>query len=184
MFGATVALYADANETWEPADAPRRLAALAELGLLYCEEPLPVELALERAALRAGRHLPVIADDSAFTARDLHRELELDTFDILNIKTPRTGYTESLQMLSRARQAGKGVMVGSQAGSALGTARAAVFAALPGIEHPSELSFFLKLKEDIVDPPLTLHDGFIRLADVLAARVDPALLRAAEVREA
>lgn len=183
MFGPKVALYADANETWEPVAAPRRLAALAELGLLYCEEPLPVELIQERAVLRAGGHLPVIADDSAFTARDLHRELALDTFDILNIKTPRTGYTESLQMLRRARAAGKGVMVGSQAGSALGTARAAVFAALPGVEHPSELSFFLKLKEDIVAPPLALHDGFIRLADVLAARVDPALLRAAEVRE-
>ncbi|MEZ4612911.1 MAG: hypothetical protein R2838_22155 [Caldilineaceae bacterium] len=42
-----------------------------------------------RVALR-GAVLPVIADDSCFTVLDLRRELALDTFDILNIKTART----------------------------------------------------------------------------------------------
>jgi L-alanine-DL-glutamate epimerase-like enolase superfamily enzyme len=181
MFGDQVRLYADANECLEADGAASRLAHLAEMGLLYCEEPLPVELIRERAALRTAGCLPLIADDSAFSERDLVRELEMDTFDILNIKTPRTGYSESLRMLARAQAAGKGVMIGSQAGSAIGIARAAVFAALPGIEHPSELSFFLKLKQDIVAQPLALHDGCLALADVLDVRVDPALLRAATV---
>lgn len=179
MFGSRVRLYADANECLEPDEAARKLDYLRGLGLDYCEEPLPVELIRERALLRSGAHLPLIADDSTFTERDLVRELEMDTFDILNIKTPRTGYSESLRMLGRARAAGKGVMIGSQAGSTIGIARAAVFAALPGIEHPSELSFFLKLKQDIVERPLTIRDGYLALADALAVRVDPALLRAA-----
>lgn len=181
MFGAKVALYADANECMDPAEAAGKLDTLRGLGLRYCEEPLPVELMRERALLRAGGHLPVIADDSTFTYRDLVRELELDTFDILNIKTPRTGYTESLRMLAAAQGAGKGVMIGSQAGSAIGTVRAAVFAALPGIAHPSELSFFLKLKEDIVDRAIPIHDGFLHIADVLAVQIDPTRLRAAAV---
>ncbi len=184
MFGTRVDLYADANETMPAEDAAWRLAALRELGLLYCEEPLPVEWIGARSALRAGNHLPIIADDSAFTARDLHRELELDTFDILNIKTARTGYTESLAMAERARQAGKGIMVGSQAGSTIGTARAALFAARPEITHPSELSFFLKLKEDICTRSLALADGDLRLADVAAVRIDPARLREMSVRSA
>ena len=116
MFKGSVQLYADANECLEPDEAARKLDDLRELGLAYCEEPLPVELIRERALLRAGGHLPLIADDSTFTERDLVRELEMDTFDILNIKTPRTGYSESLRMLALARAAGKGVMVGSQAG--------------------------------------------------------------------
>ncbi len=131
LCGPTVDLYADANECMEPDEAAHKLDALRGLGLCYCEEPLPVELIRERALLRAGGHLPIIADDSAFTLRDLGRELALDTFDILNIKTPRTGYTESAQMLDAAWALGKGVMVGSQAGSAIGTARAALFAACP-----------------------------------------------------
>ena len=125
--------------------------------------------------------MPLIADDSAFSLRDLRRELDFDTFDILNIKTARTGYTESWQMMALARPAGKGVMVGSQASAGLGTARAAVFAALPGIEHPSELSFQLKLKEDILDRPLPITDGYLRLADTDAAQVDADLLRSAAV---
>lgn len=178
MFGGAVELYADANECLDPATAGRQLDHLRELGLLYCEEPLPVELIRARAALRAGNHLPLIADDSAFTARDLVRELDLDTFDILNIKTPRTGYTESLRMLALAQAAGKGIMVGSQAGAGIGVARAAVFAALEGIDHPSELSFFLKLRHDITDRPLTLQAGRLDLADALALRIDPAALAA------
>ncbi len=181
MFGSAVRLYADANECLEPDEAAHKLDHLRELGLAYCEEPLPVELIRERARLRAGAHLPLIADDSTFTERDLVRELDMDTFDILNIKTPRTGYSESLRMLALAQAAGKGVMIGSQAGSTIGIARAAIFAALPGVTHPSELSFFLKLKQDIVERPLTLCDGFLSLADALAVRIDPALLRAATV---
>jgi L-alanine-DL-glutamate epimerase-like enolase superfamily enzyme len=181
MFGDRVGLYADANECLEPHTAPRQLDQLCELGVLYCEEPLPVELIRERAALRAGGHLPLIADDSAFTERDLQRELAFDTFDILNIKTPRTGYSESLRMLAQAQAAGKGVMIGSQAGTGIGAARAAIFAALPGVHHPSELSFFLKLKQDIIARPLTLCDGFLSLDDALAVRIDRDLLRAATV---
>lgn len=179
MFGATVDLYADANETMLTSDAAAKLETLRALGILYCEEPLPVELIRERAALRAGNYLPLIADDSAMDRRELARELAMDTFDILNIKPPRTGFTESLAMIEQAQRAGKGIMVGSQAGTGIGTARAALVAAQPGVDHPSELSFFLKLKEDIVDRPLPLDDGYLHLADALAVRVDPTRLREA-----
>ncbi len=183
MLGAAVALYADANECMEAETAPARLQQLAEMGLLYCEEPLPVEQLHARARLAAGRHLPLIADDSAFSLRELNRELAFDTFDVLNIKTARTGFTESLAMERHALAAGKGIMIGSQASAGLGTARAAVYAARRGIEHPSELSFQLKLKEDILDRPLPIHDGYLRLADADAAQVDADLLRAATVDE-
>ena len=181
ILGPDVALYADANETMQAENAAYRLAQLAEMGLLYCEEPLPVEQIKARATLRAGHHLPIIADDSAFSLRDLTREMESDTFDVLNIKTARTGYTESLQMLSIAAAAGKEAMVGSQASAGLGTARAAIFAALPGVEHPSELSFPLKLEADIIDRPIPIEDGCIRLDDADAVSIDPALLRSASV---
>lgn len=170
--GPGVDLYADANECLEPDEAPRVLAALRERGLLYCEEPLPVELAQARATLRGQGILPLIGDDSAFTVRDLRREIGFETIDVLNIKTARTGYTESAAMLAMAQKAGLGVMVGSQAAAGLGAARAALFAALPGIDHPSELTFFLKLEDDIVAEPLPIRDGYVRVADAAAMRVD------------
>jgi L-alanine-DL-glutamate epimerase-like enolase superfamily enzyme len=179
--GSGVSLYADANEGLRPAEARDQLRQLADLGMLYVEEPLPVELLAERAALRATETLPLIADDSAFTRRDLQRELAFNTFDILNIKTARTGYTQSRQMLAAALQHGKGVMIGSQASAAVGAIRAAIFAGLAGIDHPSELSFFLKLKDDIVNRPIAITDGFINLADLADITVDEQKLAAASV---
>jgi L-alanine-DL-glutamate epimerase-like enolase superfamily enzyme len=181
MFGDAMTLYADANECLTLDEARWKLAHLHDLGLSYCEEPLPVELLRERAALRATGAMPLIADDSCFSVRDLSRELAFDTFDILNIKTARTGYTESHQMLNRARAAGKGVMVGSQASAGLGTVRAALFAGLSGIDYPCELSFFLKLKEDIIDHPIPIHEGYLCPAHVLNTRIDPDLLRSATI---
>jgi L-alanine-DL-glutamate epimerase-like enolase superfamily enzyme len=174
--GPSVDLYADANECLEASEAARKLEILAEMGLHYCEEPLPVEQIAERAALRAGKHLPLIADDSAFTLRDLQREMAFDTFDILNIKTARTGFTESAAMLALAKRVGKGVMIGSQASAGLGTLHAGIFAALPGIDHPSELSFPLKLRADILEQPVPIVDGFIKVDDLLSAKLNPAAL--------
>jgi len=173
--------YADANECFLADQAVARLSELRELGLLYCEEPLPIELIRERAALQRAHALPIIGDDSCFTQRDLQRELALNTFDILNIKTPRTGYTESTAMLDLARTVGKGVMIGSNAGSGIGAARAALFAAKPGVDHASELSFFLKLKEDILEQPLAITDGYMLVADAENARIDPDRLRDAAI---
>ncbi len=181
LFSDRMELYADANECFEPHEVCSKLAELRDLGLLYCEEPLPVELIPERANVRAEGIIPLIADDSCFTARDLTRELAANTFDILNIKTARTGFTESRQMLERSRAAGKTIMVGSQASTGLGTIHAAWFAGLPGVTHPSELSFFLKLKEDILTRPLRLNDGYLDLADLADVTVDPALVAAATV---
>ncbi len=96
---------------------------------------------------------------------------------MLNIKTARTGYTESLAMERQALAAGKGVMIGSQASAGLGTAaRRGLCGTRRGIGHPSELSFQLKLKEDILDRPLPIRDGYLRLADADAAQVDADLL--------
>jgi L-alanine-DL-glutamate epimerase-like enolase superfamily enzyme len=181
MFKGEMALYADANECLEVAAAADKLAHLREIGLLYCEEPLPVELIRERATLRRQQRLPIIADDSCFSYRDLQRELALDTFDILNIKTARTGYTESRRMMSAAQAQGKTIMIGSQASASLGTVRAALFAALPGIDHPSELSFFLKVKEDILSEPLALNDGYFDVTRFAGVQVDRDLLRRAAV---
>ena len=168
--GEDVMLYADANEGLEPETAAQDLSRLAELGVAYVEEPLPVELLKERAALKAANILPIIADDSCFTLRDLNRELAFDTFDILNIKTARTGFTTSAEMLRLAQSEGKGVMVGSQASSGLGTYHAALFASQTGVTHPSELSFPLKLREDSTSP-LRYDKGYLDVSQLSEMKV-------------
>lgn len=178
LSGAGAILYADANEAYAPADAHQRLQRLAELGVAWVEEPLPVHLLRERAELKRRAILPIIADDSAFTLRDLERELAFDTFDILNVKPARTGYGDSLAMIGRAAAAGKGVMIGSQAASGLGTVHAAVLASRAEVTHPSELSFPLRLERDSLTEPLEYRDGALAVDQLEGRRLRPELTSA------
>lgn len=145
-FDNDVILYADANQMLEPKTAARTLEQFAKLGISYIEEPLEIEKIKQRAKLKTEQIIPIIADDSCFSLKDLERELDFDTFDILNIKPARSGYSHSKMFLDRAHKAGKGIMIGSQASASLGTYHSAILAADSRVSHPSELSFPLKLK--------------------------------------
>lgn len=171
-YAGEVQLYADSNETLTPEAAPAALEAMREAGLTYVEEPLPVRLLRQRADLRGRGLLPIVGDDSCFTPADLERELDFATIDILNIKTARNGFTDSLSMLARATQAGLGVMVGSQASTGLGTLHAALIASQAGVTEPSELSFVLKLQGDLLTGPITFQDGWLDVAALEGLTVD------------
>ena len=179
-FGGEMALYADSNETLEPQTAARALDAMLNAGLMYVEEPLSVRNIKARAALKKEGILPIIADDSCFTRADLERELDFDTFDILNIKTARNGFTESLSMLEMAQDAGKGVMIGSQASTTLGTIHAAIISSQEAVTHPCELSFWLKCESEIVTrtPALELEGGWLSIPTLRGITVDETKLEA------
>ncbi|GAA0499140.1 enolase C-terminal domain-like protein [Deinococcus depolymerans] len=175
-FGADVLLYADSNETLTPDSAPAALDAMRAAGLLYVEEPLPARNLRARAELHAQGRLPIVADDSCFTPADLERELDFNTFDVLNVKTARNGFTDGLDMLARAAAHGKRGMVGSQASTGLGTLHAALLSTRPEVTEPCELSFVLKLQADLLDAPIEFRDGWLDVGSLRAHRVDPALL--------
>ncbi len=171
-----VRLYADSNETLEAQSAPKILEAMRNSGLMYVEEPLPVRQIRARSELKKLEILPIIADDSCFTFTDLERELDFDTFDILNIKTARNGFSESLEMLKLAHEAGKGVMIGSQASTTLGTVHAAIISSQTEVTHPCELSFFLKLESEIVNRIPTISNGILNLETLKGIEIDAQLL--------
>jgi len=169
--------YVDANETLDSASAAAVLTRLQRMGALHCEEALPVHLLRERHKLRQDCAMPIIADDSAFTTRDLEREIAFDTFDILNIKTARTGFSESARMLKLCQSAEKDVMAGSQASSLLGCLHAAIFAGQRAVNCASECSFFLKTDADLSDAP-PIEDGWLALdaAERSLARIQHGLM--------
>ncbi|GGK93690.1 enolase C-terminal domain-like protein [Deinococcus radiotolerans] len=175
-FGPDVLLYADSNETLTPQSAPAALDAMREAGLMYVEEPLPARNLRARAELHAQGRLPVVADDSCFTPADLDRELDFDTFDVLNVKTARNGFTDGLSMLRRAAAAGKRGMVGSQASTGLGTIHAALLSTQAEVTEPCELSFVLKLQDDLLNAPIAFRDGWLDVTSMRELRVDEAKL--------
>ena len=160
--------YVDANETLDAGSAAAVLGRLHDLGVRYCEEALPIRHLRARKQLRRDCAMPIIADDSAFTFADLEREIAFDSFDILNIKTARTGFSESARMLAFSAAHEKGAMVGSQASSLLGCLQAAVFAGREEVDCPSECSFYLKTEADLSYAP-PIRDGALELAAAEAA---------------
>jgi len=180
VYGDTLDLYADANQCYTVETAPDRLRRLADLGVLWCEEPLPVKQTRNREVFKPVSPLPLVADDSAFTLPDLRREINFDTFDILNIKTARTGFSESSAMLRQAVLNRKGVMVGSQAGSMIGCLHPLLFAGQERIDYPTEGTFFLKVRDHFAGL-LPIENGAVDLRQVAKAlaQVEAELLRRA-----
>lgn len=172
-FGSGVELYADSNETLSAQSAPAALSAMREAGLLYVEEPLPVSELRARAELHARTPLPIVADDSCFSPADLGRELDFDTFDVLNVKTARNGFTDGAWMLREAARRGKRGMVGSQASTGLGTLHAALLSTRAEVTEPCELSFVLKLRDDLLNLPITFQDGWLDVGGLRDHAVDP-----------
>ena len=168
MYGDSLELYVDANQCYQLNEAKTQLKQLHDLGIKWCEEPLPVQYIGKRRMLRGYEIMPLIADDSAFTLPDLERELNFHTFDVLNIKTARNGFSEAQAMLNAARECDKGVMVGSQASSLLGCLHAVLFAAQEGIDYPTEATFFLKTIDDNAHL-LPINDGYIDVTQAQAA---------------
>lgn len=176
-FGDAVLLYADSNETLTPETAPTVLAAMRGEGLLYVEEPLPARDLKSRADLHAQGVLPIVGDDSCFTPADLSRELSFDTIDVLNVKTARNGFTDGLQMLRQAAAHGKRGMVGSQASTGVGTLHAALLSTQAEVTEPCELSFVLKLQDDLLNDPVVFQDGWLDVPGLREHRLDELKLK-------
>jgi L-Ala-D/L-Glu epimerase / N-acetyl-D-glutamate racemase len=123
-----VPLQVDVNEYWTLDEALDALPQLAELGVEYCEQPLPAGDP-DGPRLKAASPIPIYVDE------DCHR---LDSVaacaaraDGINIKLAKSGgIREAVRMAHAARALGLGVMLGCMIESGLGIAAAAQVATL------------------------------------------------------
>ena len=125
--GATdVPLQVDVNEGWDEAEALESLPQLAELGVEYCEQPLP---AGDAAILKGRSPVPVYLDEDCHTLADVASCAE--RADGINIKLAKSGgIREAVRMVHAARALGLGVMLGCMVESGLGISAAAQIASL------------------------------------------------------
>jgi L-alanine-DL-glutamate epimerase-like enolase superfamily enzyme len=147
-------LIADANEAWSPEMLGPFLAAAAEAGVELIEQPLPADA--DEALARTERAVPVCADESAHTSRDL--DGLVDKYDAVNIKLDKTGgLTEAFALARAARTAGFRIMVGSMVATSLAVAPALLVA--QGADWV-DLDGPLLLARDR-EPGLAIADGWI-----------------------
>ncbi|MCJ1688341.1 mandelate racemase/muconate lactonizing enzyme family protein [Rathayibacter sp. VKM Ac-2927] len=178
--GPDAELYIDGNRGWtaaESADAVRRLEGV---GLSRVEELCPADDVIGRRWLVAQCPIPFVADESVPTPADVTREILAGSATAVSIKTARTGFSDSLRVSHLAEGLGIDAVIGNQIDAHLGTVCSLVFGASQELTSRSaaELSNYLDLADSLLDEPLTITDGTMRVPDGpgLGVRVDPAKL--------
>jgi L-Ala-D/L-Glu epimerase len=143
----------DVNEYWTLDEALEALPKLAELGVDYCEQPLPAGDA-GGATLKAQSPMPIFVDEDCHTLDDVAACAEIAHG--INIKLAKSGgIREAIRMVHAARALGLSVMLGCMVESGLGIAAGASIASL--CDHV-DLDGNLLLREDPW-PGVQLVDG-------------------------
>jgi L-alanine-DL-glutamate epimerase-like enolase superfamily enzyme len=117
----------DANGAWTAGTLLRIAPALADLGILFIEQPLPPGDDALLPDLLAASPLPIMCDESCVTREDIARVP--GRFSGFNIKLVKCGgLTPALEMLRHGRELGLQVMVGCMLESSVLIAAGAVVA--------------------------------------------------------
>lgn len=121
-------LQVDVNEGWTLAEALEALPQLAELGVAYCEQPLPAGDEGGRT-LKERSPIPIYVDEDCHRLGDVAACAEIAHG--INIKLAKSGgIREAVRMVHAARALGLGVMLGCMIESGLGIAAGCAVAPL------------------------------------------------------
>ncbi|EGD53364.1 mandelate racemase/muconate lactonizing enzyme family protein [Gordonia neofelifaecis] len=173
-FGDTVELYIDGNRGWTPAESARAMKEMADLGLLFAEELCPADDVLGRRWLVGRLDIPFIADESVPTPADVTREILAGAATAINIKTARTGFTQSRRVHHLGEGLGLEIVMGNQIDGQIGTACTLAFGAAfeATSRYAGELSNFLDMSDDLLTEPLQIRDGCLQRSSRAGLGID------------
>lgn len=150
----------DANGAWSVEKTIRLARELKALGVELIEQPLPPAQDAQMPKVREAAALPLIADESCVTERDVARCVE--GFDGINIKLTKCGgITPGLRMVRQARKLHLRVMVGCMLESNVGISAGLV---LGGLADYVDLDGSWLLADDPFEGH-ALRDGVFRMSD-------------------
>jgi O-succinylbenzoate synthase len=152
-----IMLMLDANSAYSLADADR-LRKLDDYDLLMIEQPLAYDDIYEHSLLQPQLQTPICLDESISSAHDWRIALALGAGKILNLKPTRVGgFSESLKIYELCQQRRTPLWIGGMLETGIGRAANLSFAALPGLNLPSDISATDRYFDpDITEPPFVL----------------------------
>jgi L-Ala-D/L-Glu epimerase len=155
--GRPVRIRIDANQAWDVATTVANVETWLAAGveLEFVEQPLPAWDLPGHAELRRRLPVPVMLDESVFSVHDLHRAIEAQAADQVNIKLAKCGGVfAGIEIARQARKAELGVMVGSMMESELGVSAAAALASVlaPEATHDLDAAWWSINPDDTASP--------------------------------
>lgn len=122
--GPDTTLWIDPNEQLSVTESIRMIEKLSKHGLSYVEQPVPGWDLKGMARIRRmfDSQIKIIADQSVFSVNDAVRVIETSAADVINLKTMRTGITDSKRILWLAEAAGLQCKLGTGGEAGVGVA--------------------------------------------------------------
>jgi muconate cycloisomerase len=176
-----VSLIVDVNQAWDETTALRWLPVMADLGVRLVEQPLPAWNLAGMARLRARSTVPLMADESVFSAHDMLDVARAGGSDVVSLKLVKHGgLLATRDVAAVAEAAGIGLYGGCLLESSIGAAaHLQVFTGLANLAWGCEHFGPQILVDDLVEEPLRFADFRIHLpaGPGLGIRLDQDKLR-------
>jgi len=156
-------LLGDLNATWDELTTQKHLPALVEHGLDMLEQPIAAWNYEALARIRKASPMPILADESVFSARDVNDIYKHNSADMLSLKMfKHGGLTRTNQIAQIAAEKGIACYAGTFLESSIGTAAfMQLLAAQDNINGGNELVGPIWLADDIVEDPVQYKDNHI-----------------------
>jgi L-Ala-D/L-Glu epimerase / N-acetyl-D-glutamate racemase len=166
--GPDIKIRLDANQGWTPREAVRVIHGVEDAGLNieFVEQPV-AKWDLDGLAWVSDRvDLPILADESVFSPRDLIEVIRRRAADMVNVKLAKSGgLGPARTLLALAEDHGMGMIVGCMMESAIGIAAAASLVAAFGTTVVPDLDGAWWLAESPVDGGITYDGATVVLPD-------------------
>ncbi|HUI69594.1 MAG TPA: dipeptide epimerase [Spirochaetia bacterium] len=178
--GSDTVLRIDANQGWDRITAVRCLEAFAEVNIEFCEQPCRAD---DHQGMRYVHHhapIPVMADESIFSAAEALDMICQDSAAYFNIKLSKSGGIHHAQKIAEVALAGyRPCMMGCMSESRLGITAAAHLACASPIIRFFDLDSCLEHSENRIVGGVEYKGGTISLPDGpgIGARPEPDFVR-------
>ncbi|GAB4375104.1 MAG: dipeptide epimerase [Salibacteraceae bacterium] len=170
----------DANQGYAVGDALRFVENLDPSWVELFEQPFKPDLWSETAELNRRSPVPIMLDESIWTAEHIHRAMSDSCARYVKLKMVKHGgFNETMRLLDLAQSLGIGVIFGNGVQTAIGCADEAVIYHLCGCNSTAECNGWLKQAGDFTKG-LVVESGNLRLSSSFA--VDLATLEQWTVR--
>ncbi|MEA1893294.1 MAG: dipeptide epimerase [Campylobacterota bacterium] len=114
LCGLDAKLIIDANQAWSLEDSLRYIDATRDVKIELIEQPVLASLVDDLKTITEYSHVPIVADESAFTLDDIKNIINSKSADIINIKLMKCGgVSKTIEILKYVRRNNITCMLGS-----------------------------------------------------------------------
>ena len=166
--GCGVGLRVDANQGWTPMEAVAVLRKMedADIRIEFVEQPVKGHDLKGLKFVKDHVSIPVMADESAFSSRDVATIIEMGAADLINIKLMKTGgIYNALALCALAESAQMECMIGCMLESKISVTAAAHLACARSIITRCDLDAPILCSEDPIEGGVHYKGDHIILSD-------------------